>query len=349
MPASSCRSRGAASRPASSTSSWLSGSAEMPAARLVTSEMPEHLAGRPPGRRWSPARWTCRPGPRPARRPSGPRPGSRTAGRRTARRPPPAGSGSTVRASVRSRPAYASDRSMKVAPTQRRGAGEVDVVGDQHHGARAPVAVQAAAAVGQHQDRRRPPPRPPVRRAPPGRRRGPRRSGCGRSAPRRSCRRWCGRPAARRRARARSARRSRAARPARSCRSAHRDHRRRPTSPSPARTPQSSPAMPKRSRMAAPASRGHGPMDRRSCPSPATRAGAGPQLGHVVVRRPGRLGRVGQDAQGHRTGYAALEVVQHVDPGRLLAVQGGDPDPDLAVEPGGRALPLVQGRLVDST
>ena len=60
----------------------------------------------------------------------------------------------------------------------------------------------------------------------------------------------------------------------------------------------------------------------------------------------GRLGRIGQDAQGHRAGHAALEVVQDIDPGRLLAVQGGDPDPDLAVEPGGRALPLVQGRLV---
>ena len=44
-------------------------------------------------------------------------------------------------------------------------------------------------------------------------------------------------------------------------------------------------------------------------------AGSGAQLGHVIAGSTGRFGRVGQDAD--RSGHwdAALEVVQHVDPG----------------------------------
>src|SRR5918993_4582250 len=144
--------------------------------------------------------------------------------------------------------------------------------------------------------------------------------------------------------------------------------------PDPRTKAASSPAMPNRSRIASPASlaagRGSSAMacvvmtrtlgpartrtstrwsskcDHDSVRSPAAGAGAGAQLGQVVVRRPRGLGGVGEDAQGQRARHAALEVVEHVDPGGLLAVQGGDPDPDLAVKACRGALPLVQGRLV---
>ena len=161
------RSRGAASRPASSTSAWLSGSAEMPAARLVTSEMPSTSQARLPGgdrlQRGGHADQVA------AEHPGHPHLGraSRTAARGTARRRPRAGPGRPSGPASRSRREYASVRSTKVAPTSGRRAGQVDVVGDQHRGARAPSPGSGRRSRWSARRSWRPPRRPSGRRARP--------------------------------------------------------------------------------------------------------------------------------------------------------------------------------------
>src|SRR3712207_1886935 len=77
--------------------------------------------------------------------------------------------------------------------------------------------------------------------------------------------------------------------------------------------------------------------------SPAAAAGPAAQLAQVVVGGAGRLGGVGEQAEGAGDGHPALEVVQHVHPGGHLAVQRLHPDPDLLLQPGVGALPDVEG------
>ncbi len=95
--------RVAAARPASSTSSWLSGSPVMPAARLVTRRDAEHLHPGLAGGDRLERRATSRRGRRRWRAPCRSRPGSRSAARGTGRRRPRRGVGSTSRHSARSR------------------------------------------------------------------------------------------------------------------------------------------------------------------------------------------------------------------------------------------------------
>ena len=47
-----------------------------------------------------------------------------------------------------------------------------------------------------------------------------------------------------------------------------------------------------------------------------------------------------------RTGNAALEVVQHIDPGRQFTVEGCHSDPELPIQTGIGALPLIKSGLV---
>src|SRR3954453_964889 len=77
-----------------------------------------------------------------------------------------------------------------------------------------------------------------------------------------------------------------------------------------------------------PPSTGSGESERRG--TVHGRAQAGAQFGDVVVRSTAGLGRVGQHAEVARAGQAPLVGVEHVDPGRDLAVEGLDPDADLA-------------------
>ena len=123
----------------------------MPAARLVTSEMPSTSSPRLPrgdglqrGRHADqiPAQHA---------RPSAPRPASRTAARGTGRTPPRATAGSPLdefTEPLRVRLGQVDER----RADQRGRAGEIDVVADQHRGSRGPVRIEAAAAVRQHDD-----------------------------------------------------------------------------------------------------------------------------------------------------------------------------------------------------
>lgn len=54
-------------------------------------------------------------------------------------------------------------------------------------------------------------------------------------------------------------------------------------------------------------------------------AGQGAQFGHVVVRRSGPLGGLGDQSQVTRGGQTALVGVEHVQPGECRTVQGVDP------------------------
>ena len=76
------------------------------------------------------------------------------------------------------------------------------------------------------------------------------------------------------------------------------------------------------------------------------------RAGTAIRRRSRRgargLGRVGQQAQGASARDAALEVVQDIGPGRLLAVERRDSNADLAIQALVGALPLVERRFVGS-
>ena len=67
----------------------------------------------------------------------------------------------------------------------------------------------------------------------------------------------------------------------------------------------------------------------------------GPQLGDVVVRGAGRLGGVRDQAEVARRGQPALVVVEHVEPGEHVAVEGVHADPDLAEQREVGGLPAV--------
>ena len=124
----------------------------MPAARLVTREMPR--TSMPDVRaaiassavdmptRSPPIAW-----------PSAPRPASRSAARGTGRRRPRRRVGSTSRASARSRGGVQVGEVDERRALQRGRGGEVDVVADEHRRARRPRRVEPAAAVGQHDGR----------------------------------------------------------------------------------------------------------------------------------------------------------------------------------------------------
>src|SRR5215217_7711865 len=75
---------------------------------------------------------------------------------------------------------------------------------------------------------------------------------------------------------------------------------------------------------------------------PGGLAGAGAEVGDVVVGSAGGFGGLGEDAEVAGRGEAAFVGVQHVHPGQLLAVQGLYPDLDLAVHVLVDRLPLVQ-------
>ena len=233
--ASSSPIRAAESRPAWSTSSWLSGSPVSPAARLVTSEMPEDLrAGLAGGDGFEHGRHADQVAAEHADHVD-------------------LGRGLVVRAgeldvdalfegrvdllAQRAQPRRVQVGQVdEVGADDRRGGRQVEVVADQHRLAGAHALAQTAAAVGQHDGlaaggdggahavrRRR-------------RRRGPRRSGCGRGRPARACRRSCTSGSCRRVPR-RPAAGSRAAR-SRGTRPRGRRGRRRPApsrSPSPGR------------------------------------------------------------------------------------------------------------------
>lgn len=135
-------------RPASSTSAWLSGSPVIPAARLVTIEMPSTSARRR-APRWSRAPSTCRPDRHRGSAASGSRRASRNAGRATRR--------------TRLRPAMGRPRGPAPQPRrvgvdqvdelrtdQRRAGRQVQVVADQHRLAHRVLLAQAARRVGEH-------------------------------------------------------------------------------------------------------------------------------------------------------------------------------------------------------
>ena len=184
--------RSAASRPASSTSSWSSGVVRDPGGGVGDERDAEHLEAALPGRdRLERGRHADEVAADDAW-PSAPPPASRSAARGTARRPPRRGRGSTsLRDRAQARRVDVGEVD-EVRALDRRGRGEVDVVGDEHGRAGRPLLAQAAAAVGDDD------------RAAPGRgggadavhdraaRRAPRSSGC--ACRRRGlggrCRRW---------------------------------------------------------------------------------------------------------------------------------------------------------------
>jgi hypothetical protein len=79
---------------------------------------------------------------------------------------------------------------------------------------------------------------------------------------------------------------------------------------------------------------------------PAADTGSGSQLSHVVARSTGRFRRVGKNADRPGARDAALEVVQHIDPGRQFAIEGCHPDPEFPIQAGVGALPLIKSVLV---
>ena len=123
-------------RPAARTSAWSSGSREMPAARLVTREMPS--TSRPACRAAMASSAVDMPTRCPPRIARHPHLGGRLVLRAAELHVDALGeAGSTSRHSARSRGEYRSVRSTNVGALERRGAGEVDVVADQHRRARA--------------------------------------------------------------------------------------------------------------------------------------------------------------------------------------------------------------------
>ena len=79
---------------------------------------------------------------------------------------------------------------------------------------------------------------------------------------------------------------------------------------------------------------------------PAADAGSGAQLCHIVARSTGRFGRVRKDADRPGARDAALEVVQHIDPGGQFAIEGCHSDPEFPIQAGIGALPLIKSVLV---
>ncbi len=80
--------------------------------------------------------------------------------------------------------------------------------------------------------------------------------------------------------------------------------------------------------------------------SPAAVAWARAELGDVISRSAGHLGRVGKDPDGSGTWSATLEVVEHIDPGSQFAVQRCHADSQFAIQAGVGAFPLIKSVLV---
>ena len=140
-------------------SAWHSSAPVMPAAKLVMAESAAtRRRGSAPGR--PPARWTCRPRLPRGRGRRGSRPASRRRGRGTTcrrrdggdalRRPPPRAAGPHVGVVG---PAHADEAGVGRLAGERREAGEVDVILDQHDGAGRHVVAQRAGRVGEDQRR----------------------------------------------------------------------------------------------------------------------------------------------------------------------------------------------------
>jgi len=79
---------------------------------------------------------------------------------------------------------------------------------------------------------------------------------------------------------------------------------------------------------------------------PAADTGSRAQLCHIVAGSTGRFSRVRKDADCPGARDASLEVVQHIDPGRLFAVEGCHSDPEFSIQAGIGALPLIKSGLV---
>ena len=79
---------------------------------------------------------------------------------------------------------------------------------------------------------------------------------------------------------------------------------------------------------------------------PAADAGSGAQLRHIVAGSTGSFSGVSKDADRPGARDASLEVVQHINPGRLLAIEGCHPDPEFSIQTGIGALPLIKSGLV---
>ena len=137
--------------PAASTSSWLSGSPVIPAARLVTSEMPS--TSMPASRAAIASSVVDMPTRSPPIAPDHP-----DLGRRLVVRPGELHVDALVEAGLdlpaqRAQPGRVEVGQVdEVRAVDRASAGEVDVVADQHRRAGRPAPVEPAAAVGQHDD-----------------------------------------------------------------------------------------------------------------------------------------------------------------------------------------------------
>lgn len=79
---------------------------------------------------------------------------------------------------------------------------------------------------------------------------------------------------------------------------------------------------------------------------PAADAGSGAQLPHIVAGSTGSFSGVSKDADCPSARDASLEVVQHIDPGRLFAIEGCYSDPEFSIQTGIGALPLIKSGLV---
>ena len=151
--------RSAAARPASSTSAWLSGWSLMPAARLVTSDRPSTSS--PACRAAMASIAVDMPDQVGAEHPGHPDLGRRLVLRPAELRVDALGQVRLDLAAQRAQPGRVEVGQVdELRALDRRDAGQVEVVADQHRGAGGPVAVEPAAAVGEDDDRaarRRPP------------------------------------------------------------------------------------------------------------------------------------------------------------------------------------------------